>query len=74
MLQEAGHIKNTVTLTFQNVQCLHLMNSEMAWVPVSSGTQVQRQIILDPDYFPDYLSVSYDHDKIIRMPAFLVDA
>ena len=33
------------------------MNSEVAWVLVSSGTQVQPQIILDPDYPPDYLSV-----------------
>ena len=28
---------------------------------VSLGTQVQPQIILDPDYLPDYLSVSYDY-------------
>ena len=31
------------------------MNSEVAWVLVSSGTQVQPQIIIDPDYLPDYL-------------------
>ena len=34
------------------------------WVPEdtrSSGTQVQPQVILDPDYLPDYLSVSYDY-------------
>ena len=37
------------------------MNSEVAWVLVSSGTQVQPQIILDPEYLPDYLSVSYDY-------------
>ena len=37
------------------------MTSEVAWVLVSSGTQVQPQIILDPDYLPDYLSVSYDY-------------
>ena len=36
------------------------MNSEVAWVLVSSVTQVQPQIILDPDYLPNYLSVSYD--------------
>ena len=59
MLQEAGHIKNTL---FN--QCLHLMNSEVAWVLLSSGTQVQPLIILDPDYFPDYLSVSYNYVKI----------
>ena len=39
------------------------MHGEVAWVLVSSGTQVQPQIILDPDYLPDHLSVSYDHDQ-----------
>ena len=48
-------------LTFQHIQCLHLMYAEVAWVLVSSGTQVQPQIIPDPDYLPDYLSVSYDY-------------
>ena len=37
------------------------MYAEVAWVLVSSGTQVQTQVILDPDYLPDYLSVSYDY-------------
>ena len=37
------------------------MFAEVAWVLVSSGTQVQPQIILDPDYLPDYLSVFYDY-------------
>ena len=36
---------------FRHVQCLLVL--------VSSGTQVQPQVILDPDYLPDYLSVSY---------------
>ena len=49
MLQEVSHIKNT-----------EVMNSEVAWVLVSSGTQVQPQIILDPDYLPEYLSLCYD--------------
>ena len=61
MLQEAGHIKNTVVLIFRDIQCLHLMNSEVAWVLVSSGTQIQPQIILNPDDLPDYLSDSYDY-------------
>ena len=61
MLQEAGHIKNTVVLIIRHIQCLHLMKSEVAWVLVSSGSQVQPQIILDSDYLPVYLSVSYDH-------------
>ena len=60
-----SHIKNThwnaVVLIFRYIQCLHLMNSEVAWVLVSLGTQVQPQKILDPDYLPDYLSVSYDY-------------
>ena len=37
------------------------MYAEVAWALVSSGTQVQPQIILSPDYLPDYLSVSYDY-------------
>ena len=64
MLQEAGHIKNTVVLIFRYIQCLHSMNSEVAWVLVSSGTQVQPQIIFDPDQLPDYLSISYDYDSM----------
>ena len=42
------------------------MYAEVAWVLVSSGTQVQPQIILDPDYLPDYLSVSYDYNFILN--------
>ena len=62
MLQEAGHIKNTVVLIFRRNQCLRLMCSEVAWALVYARTQVKSQIILDPDYLPDYLSVSYDYD------------
>ena len=39
------------------------MNSEVTEVLVASGTQVQFQIILDPDYLPDYLFASYDYAK-----------
>ena len=62
VLQTAAH-ENTVVLailTFRHIQCLHLMYAEAAWVLVYSGTQVQPQVILAPDYLPDYLSVSYD--------------
>ena len=38
------------------------MYAEVVCVQVSSGTQVQPQIILDRDYLPDHLSVSYDYD------------
>ena len=38
------------------------MHSEASWVLVSSGTQVQLEIILEPDFLPDYRSVSYDYD------------
>ena len=63
MLPKAGHIKNTVVLIFRHIKCLDLMNSEVPWVLVSSGTRVQPQIILGPDYLPDnlYLSFSYDY-------------
>ena len=37
------------------------MYAEVVWVLVSLGTQVHPQIIVDPDYLPDYLSVSYDY-------------
>ena len=40
------------------------MYAEVAWVLVSLGTQVQPQIILNPDYLPDYLSISYDYGTI----------
>ena len=61
MLQEADHIKNTVVLIFQHIHCLDVMNSEVAWVLVSSGTHDQPQIIFNSDYLPDYLSISYGH-------------
>ena len=48
-------------LTFRHIQCLHLMYTEVVWVQLSLGTQVQSQMILDPDYLPDYLSFSYDY-------------
>ena len=38
------------------------MYAEVAQVLVSLGTQVQPQVILDPDYLLDYISVSYDYD------------
>ena len=44
------------------------MYSEVAWVLVSSGTQVQPQVILDPDYLPDYLSVSYGYGPDHHLP------
>ena len=62
MLQEAGHRKNTSALIFRNIQCLHLMYPEVAWVLVSSRTQIQSQMVLDPDYLPDYFFASHDDD------------
>ena len=39
------------------------MFAEVVWVLISSRTQIQPQIILDPDlYLPDDFSVSYDYD------------
>ena len=61
MLQEAGHRKNTNFLIFRHIQYLYLMYAEVGRVLVSSRTRVQLQIILDPNYLPDYLSVSYDY-------------
>ena len=63
MLQEAGHRKITNVLIFWDIHCLNLMYAEVAWVLGSSRTQVQPQIILDPDNLPDYLSISCDYDQ-----------
>ena len=46
---------------FWHIQCLHLMFAEVAWVLVSSGTQVQLQTVLNPGYLTNYFSVSYDY-------------
>ena len=46
---------------FLHIQCLRLMYAEVARELVSSGTQVQSQVILDTDYLLNYLSVSYDY-------------
>ena len=57
-------MNNTVVvniLTFRYIQYLHLMYAEVAWVLISSVTQVQTQIILDSDYLPDHLSISFDY-------------
>ena len=58
-----SRVNNTVVLTiltFLHIQCLHLY-LEVAWALVSSETQVQPQIIPDPGYLPNYLSISYDY-------------
>ena len=62
MLQEAGHINNTIVLILWHIQCLHLMYFDVVWVLVSSGAQLQQQMILDSDCLPDYLSVSFDYE------------
>ena len=41
-------------MVFWHIQCLHFMNSQIAWVLVPSRTQVQRQIKLDPDYLSGF--------------------
>ena len=48
---------------------LHLMYAEVTRVLVSSGTQAQPQVILNPDYLPDYLSVSYDYGLTQSLPS-----
>ena len=46
------------------------MYSEVAWVLVSSGTQVHPQTILEPDYLSDYLPVFYDYAK--KLASFVI--
>ena len=57
MLQEAGHISNTIVLVFRHIQCLHLMIFWVDWEQVFSRTEVLREILLNPGYLPDYLFV-----------------
>ena len=53
-------------MIFWYFKCLHLMYSEVAWVLVSSGTEDEPQIILEPGYLPHYLSVFYDYDYMVQ--------
>ena len=46
------------------------MYAEIAWIVVSLGTELQSEVILDPDYLPDYLSVSYDYVQILLTKQF----
>ena len=48
------------------------MYSEVAWVLVTSGTQVPPQIIFETGYLPDYISVAYDY-AAINISRFLND-
>ena len=66
-----SYVNKTVALTiltFQHLQYLHLISAEVAWVLVFSGTQVQPEIIPDPDYVPGHLSVSYDYARSMVLP------
>ena len=42
------------------------MYSEVAWIQVSLGNHVKLLIILDPDYPPDYLSISCDYGLLVQ--------
>ena len=52
-------VKKKVDLIFRHIQCWYLINSEVAWVLVSLGTQVHTEMIIDPDYLPEYFFASY---------------
>ena len=67
MLQEDGHIKNKVVLNIQHIQCLHLMYSGVAWVLVSLETQVEPQIILNPNHPPDNLFVLKIYTEVSKI-------
>ena len=49
------------------------MDAEVASVQVSSGTQVEPQIILEPDCLPDYFSAFYDYDEIESQTAMDIE-
>ena len=60
VLQEIGHVNNAILLIFWYFQCLRCitMYSEVGVLLISSGTQVQPQVVLEPNFLPYYLSVS----------------
>ena len=43
VLEEAGHINNTVVLIFRHIQCVYLLNSAVAWVLVSLELKFSRK-------------------------------
>ena len=52
MLQKAGHIKEYCSFDhsdFSAHSVFTLMYAEVAWALVSSGTQIQLQVIVNPD-------------------------
>ena len=63
MFQEDFHKKEYSCFDFP----AHLIFTfDVFWVSLGTiflETQVRSQIILDPDYLPDYLSVSYDYNN-----------
>ena len=71
VFQEDHRKKEHSCLSVPRIQCLHLMYSEVAWILVSLGTQVQPQIILNPDcLLEDYLSISFDYVLINNVNSF----
>ena len=61
MLQETGHINNTILLVFRHIQCLHLMIFWVDWEQVFSRTEVLRGNIAQ-SRLPSRLSFrSYDY-------------
>ena len=59
MFQKGDHIKYTVVLIFLRIHYLHLMYSEVAWILLFLGTQVQPEILLDPNKLPSRLSFRF---------------
>ena len=71
VLQEDHRKKEYSCLSVLHIQCLQLMYSEVVWILESLGTQVQPQIILNPDCLPeDYLSISFDYVLINNVNSF----
>ena len=71
VLQEDHRKKEYSCLSVPHIHCLHLMYSEVVYILESLGTQVQPQIILNPDCLPeDYLPVSFDYVLINNVNSF----
>ena len=59
MFQEAGHVKNTFVFVAYSMFIFDVWR--YPGYLMSTGIQVQPQIVLDPDCLLDYLSISYDY-------------
>ena len=68
MLQGVYQIKNKISLIFQHIHCLNSINSVLAWI-LYLWELKSAKTILNPDYFSDFVSLSYNYGQGYRKMA-----